>query len=109
METTGILGIVSLALNLVLGGGLIVTLVTIRSLKAKAEEEAKSLAIDNDRKVTELVNEYFVEPLKKDITSLRWQVSRLTRAIEKIPSCPHSADCPVKDELDDTKTDESRE
>ncbi len=106
METTGILGIVSLALNLVLGGGLIVTLVTIRSLKTKAEEEAKSLSIDNDRKVSELVNEYFVEPLKKDITSLRRQVSRLTRAIEKIPSCPHSADCPVKDELDDTKTDE---
>ena len=49
-----------------------------------------------------MVNEYFVEPLKKEITSLRRQVSRLTRAIEKIQSCPHSADCPVKDELDET-------
>ena len=44
--------------------------------------------------------------LKKDMAQLRKQLSRLTRAIEKIPSCPHSADCPVKDELDKTKTDE---
>lgn len=106
MEGFGVYGIISTVLNVLLSGGLIVTLVTIRSLKTKAEEEAKSLAIDNDRKVSELVNEYFVEPLKKDITSLRRQMSRLTRAIEKIPSCPHSADCPVKDELDKTKNDE---
>jgi chaperonin GroEL (HSP60 family) len=93
-------------LNLLLSGGLVVTLVTLRSQKAKAEEEAKGLALDNDKKVSEMVNEYFVEPLKKDITSLRRQVSRLTRAIEKIPSCPHSADCPVKEELNETKNDD---
>lgn len=99
METIGVFGLISSVLNLLLGGGLVVTLVTLRSQKAKAEEEAKGLALDNDKKVSEMVNEYFVEPLKKDITSLRRQVSRLTRAIEKIPSCPHSADCPVKEEL----------
>ena len=99
METIGVFGLISSVLNLLLSGGLVVTLVTLRSQKAKAEEEAKGLAIDNDKKVSEMVNEYFVEPLKKDITSLRRQVSRLTRAIEKIPSCPHSADCPVKEEL----------
>lgn len=93
-------------LNVLLGGGLIVTLATLRSQQAKAREEAKSLALDNDKKVSDMVNEYFVEPLKKDIGQLRKQVSRLTKAIEKIPSCPHSADCPVKDELDKTKTDE---
>ena len=53
-----------------------------------------------------MVNEYFVEPLKKEITSLRKQMSRLTRAIEKIPSCPHSADCPVKDSFDNSKIEE---
>lgn len=93
-------------LNVLLGGGLIVTLATLRSQQAKAREEAKSLALDNDKKVSDMVNEYFVEPLKKDMAQLRKQLSRLTRAIEKIPSCPHSADCPVKDELDKTKTDE---
>lgn len=106
METIGVFGLVSSVLNLLLSGGLVVTLVTLRSQKAKAEEEAKGLALDNDKKVSEMVNEYFVEPLKKDITSLRRQVSRLTRAIEKIPSCPHSADCPVKEELNETKNDD---
>lgn len=106
MESIGIFGIISTALNLLLGGSLLVTIVTLRSQKAKAEEEVKSLALDNDKKVSEMVNEYFVEPLKKDIASLRKQVSRLTRAIEKIPSCPHSADCPVKDSLDNSKIEE---
>lgn len=101
-----IYGIISTVLNLALGGSLVVTLATLHSQQEKAREEAKSLAIENDKKVSELVNEYFVEPLKKEITSLRRTVSRLTRAIEKIPSCPHSADCPVKDALDETKTDE---
>lgn len=98
-----IFAIVSAILNLLLTGSNIVTLVTLRSQRAKAQEEAKSLALDNDKKVSEMVNEYFVEPLKKDIASLRKQVSRLTRAIEKIPSCPHSADCPVKNALDETE------
>lgn len=100
MET---FAIISGILNLALTSGIVVTLATLRSQQAKAREEAKSLALDNDKKVSEMVNEYFVEPLKKDIASLRKQVSRLTRAIEKIPSCPHSADCPVKDELDKTE------
>lgn len=97
------LALVSVILNLLLTGSNIVTLVTLRSQRAKAHEEAKSLALDNDKKVSDMVNEYFVEPLKKEITSLRRQVSRLTRAIEKIQSCPHSADCPVKDELEEAE------
>jgi hypothetical protein len=106
MEGFGVYGIISTVLNVLLSGGLLVTLATLRSQQEKAKEEVKSIALDNDKKVSDMVNEYFVEPLKKDIASLRKQVSRLTRAIEKIPSCPHSADCPVKDELDKTKSDE---
>ena len=98
-----IFAIVSGILNLLLTSGIIVTLATLRSLRAKAQEEAKSLALDNDKKVSDMVNEYFVEPLKKEITSLRRTVSRLTRAIDRIPSCPHSADCPVKDALNETE------
>lgn len=101
------LALVSVILNLLLTGSNIVTLVTLRSQRAKAHEEAKSLALDNDKKVSDMVNEYFVEPLKKEITSLRRQVSRLIRAIEKIQSCPHSADCPVKDELEETENSQS--
>jgi len=106
MESIGIYGLVSTLLNLLLGGGLVVTLVTLKSIQKKAKEEAESVALDNEKKLSEMIKEYFVEPLKKEITSLRRTVSRLTRAVERIPSCPHSADCPVKDALDETKTDE---
>lgn len=99
----GVYEIISTALNLILSGGLFVTLATLRSQRQKAQEEAKSLAIENDRKVSELVNEYFVEPLKREMTSLRRQVSRLSRAVEKIPLCSYSDDCPVRDELDKFK------
>ena len=102
----GMFEIISTILNVLLGGGLIVTLTTLRSQRAKANAEAKGIALDNEEKVSKMVNEYFVEPLKKDIASLRRQVSRLTRAIDRIPSCPHSADCPVKDSLDNSKIDE---
>ena len=106
MESIGIYGLVSTLLNLLLSGGLVVTLVTLKSIQKKAKEEAESVALDNEKKLSEMIKEYFVEPLKKEITSLRRTVSRLTRAVERIPSCPHSADCPVKDALDETKTDE---
>ena len=103
----GIYEIISTGLNLLLGGGLIVSVATLKSQQKKAKEEAESIALDNEKKLSEMINEYFVEPLKKEITSLRRTVSRLTRAVERIPSCPHSADCPVKDALNETKNDES--
>lgn len=103
MESIGIYGLVSTLLNLLLGGGLVVTLVTLKSIQKKAKEEAESVALDNEKKLSEMIKEYFVEPLKKEITSLRRTVSRLTRAIDRIPSCPHSADCPVKDALNETE------
>lgn len=120
MEEIGLYTLISSAMNLLLGGGLIVSLSTLRSQQEKAKEEAKkaaeetkkakeeskSLSIENDRKVSELVNEFFVEPLKKEMTSLRKQMTRLTHAIEKIQLCPHSADCPVKEELDKTKNND---
>ena len=98
-----IFAIISGILNLVLTSGLIVTLVTLKSIQKKAKEEAESVALDNEKKLSEMIKEYFVEPLKKEITSLRRTVSRLTRAIDRIPSCPHSADCPVKDALNETE------
>ena len=93
-------------LTLLTGSGWIVTLFTLRSQIVKSKEEARGIAIDNEKKISEMVNEYFVEPLKKEITSLRRTVSRLTRAVERIPSCPHSTDCPVKDSLENDKIEE---
>ena len=74
----GIYEIISTGLNLLLGGGLIVSVATLKSQQKKAKEEAESIALDNEKKLSEMIKEYFVEPLKKEITSLRRTVSRLT-------------------------------
>lgn len=91
--------IISLALNILFVSGGLVTLVTLRFTRKKAEEEAKEKSIDNDNKLINSFNEYIVEPLKKEVNGLRKDVRRLNRAIEKINDCPHAANCPVRTEL----------
>lgn len=93
--------IIRIIIEAILGGTLIVTLVTLRSTKKKASEEAKSMEIDNNKKLIDGFNEYIVEPLKKEVNGLRKDVRRLNRAIEKINDCPHAANCPVRRELQD--------
>ena len=94
--------IIRIIVEAVLGGTLIVTLVTLRSTKKKADEEAKAMEIDNNRKLMENFENYIVTPLKKEVNALRKDVRRLNRAVEKIPACPHAAQCPVSRELQDT-------
>ena len=91
--------IIRIIIEAVLGGTLIVTLVTLRSTKKKAAEQAKSIEIDNDKNIMQNFLEYIVEPLKKEVNGLRKDVRKFTRAIEKINDCPHAADCPVRREL----------
>ena len=97
--------IIRIIIEAVLGGTLIVTLVTLRSTKKKASEEAKSMEIDNNKKLIDGFNEYIVEPLKKEVNGLRKDVRRLNRAIEKINDCPHAATCPVRNELQNCPDD----
>ncbi len=93
--------IIRIIIEAILGGTLIVTLVTLRSTKKKASEEARSIEIDNNKKLIDGFNEYIVEPLKKEVNGLRKDVRRLNRAIEKINDCPHASTCPVRRELQD--------
>lgn len=69
METMGVFGIISLVVNLLLGGTSIVQFVTIRSLKKKAEEEAKGAALENI--------DAAVETWKKIVNSLQEQIDKL--------------------------------
>lgn len=98
----GTIEIISLIVNFVTLGGF-VTLLTIKSAKAKAEAEAESVELDNEEKVNKMVREYFVEPLKKEMTALRREITRFRNAVERIPECPHSAECPVKESLKDSE------
>ena len=91
--------IIRIIFEALMSGALVVTLVTLRSTKKKADEQAKSIAIDNDKNIMQNFLEYIVEPLKKEVNGLRKDVRKFTRAVEKINDCPHAADCPVRREL----------
>jgi hypothetical protein len=91
--------IVSLILNLLLSGGLVVTFVTLRSAVKKAREEAEALRLANEDSAMKTFQVYIVDPLKKDIKSLRNEVSKFRKAVERIPDCDHAYSCPVKRQL----------
>lgn len=91
--------IISLALNLLLSGGLIVTVVTLRSAVKKAREEAEALRLGNEDSAMKTFQTYIVDPLKKDIKNLRYEVNKFRKAVEKIPDCAYADSCPVRAEL----------
>ena len=81
----------------------------------RAEVAAKMSAVenselDNVRKANQMLVETVVEPLQKEITSLRRNVDKFRKAIEKIPGCPHANECPVaRQRWDDEGNDDNRQ
>lgn len=70
----------------------------------RADVAAKMSAVENSelenvRKANQMLVETVVEPLQKEITSLRCNVDKFRKAIEKIPGCPHADGCPVSRQL----------
>lgn len=55
--------------------------------------------LENVRKASGILMESIVKPLEKEINSLRKDVVKFRKAIEKIPSCPMADNCPVSREL----------
>lgn len=55
--------------------------------------------LENVRKASDILMENIVKPLEKEIKSLRRDVDKFRKAIEKIPSCPMADNCPVSREL----------
>ncbi len=67
--------------------------------RAKYRAEVKNSELDNVRKANDMLMEGVVEPLSKQIKKIDRELQRLRKAVEKIPLCPHAADCPVSREL----------
>lgn len=107
------LQIVSIVLNFVLGGTLVVTIATLKATVRKAEAEAEKakagvekMKADNEKSVMKTFQEFIVEPLKVEIKRLNRNINGLQKAIKQANSCPHSDDCPVLDELQKQSDDE---
>lgn len=99
-------------INLVLGGGLVATVIavitmksTVRKAKAEAEKalaDAETVRIDNTEKATRILIENIVTPLKeelyetrKDLNATKREMARLRKAIDDANSCRYSDNCPV--------------
>lgn len=103
---------ISEILNIVLGGGLVATIVaigtlrsTVRKAKAesmKAEADAETVRMDNAEHATRILVENIVKPLKEELNETRKyleaskrEMARLRKAIDTANSCRHHDDCPV--------------
>lgn len=126
MELSGIL-------NIILGGGLIGTVVTIVTLHstirkakaeaAKADADAESMRIDNAEHATRILMENIVKPLKDEFNETKDELSgtkkelarntremaRLRKALDGANSCEHRDGCPVLDRLREQPKDRGGE
>lgn len=71
----------------------------LRAEVESAKTNTRSNELENVKKAMAILMEEVVEPLKKEINAIRKEMARLRRAVEKVSVCPHSADCPVRREL----------
>lgn len=79
--------------------GLVGTVVTGVLTRRKYKGDRRSIELDNVKKGSEILMQQIVTPLKTEMKSLRNELTRFRRAVEQIPACPHSAECPVSREL----------
>jgi predicted RNase H-like nuclease (RuvC/YqgF family) len=108
--------VISLLVNVVLGSGLVVTLVTIKSTKKKAETEERQAEMDLSKTYVEEFTKNIIEPLKiklesttkefsNEINSLKREIARFRKAIDKRKNCPYIGDCSIERELQKSKDD----
>ncbi|MCQ2344387.1 MAG: hypothetical protein MJ002_05630 [Paludibacteraceae bacterium] len=90
---------ISIILNAILSSGILVSLLTINSTRAKAKASAKSVEIDNAQRLLDNFDNFIVQPLKNQVNDLNNTIQDLQLAIKQIPSCPHSDACPVANKL----------
>lgn len=119
-------------LNLILGGGLLASVVgvitlraTVRKANAEAERakaDADGVRITNTENATRILVENIVKPLKeelnatredlqatkKEMASTKREMARLRKAVETASNCPHSDACPVLAKLRVNQKDTDR-
>lgn len=74
----------------------------IKSLQAdisRKQADNQGVELENVRHGNEILMEQVVKPLKLELKYLRHDVNKFRKAVEKIPACPHSAECPVSRDL----------
>lgn len=98
--------VISSLINLLLGGGLIVSLATLRATRRKADAESQAKYMELSKLYVDEFQANIASPLreavnesKKEMASLKRELAKLRKAIEKSKMCDYSNDCPVRNEL----------
>lgn len=117
--------VIRIAFEALLGGGLIKTLLSLKTLKKKEAAEVKkvqaestNLGLDNADKAAHILMTRLVEPLEERISTFEEQVKQLNdeigklrKAIQRGYSCKYRRDCPIIHKLqeqDDCNGDKNR-
>ena len=99
--------IVSEIVNVLLSGGLLLTLLKLKSYRKQAAAESKSAELAADQTALQQFQEYVVTPLKKEVSSLRCEVRKFRRAVDRIQDCEYKERCPVNEHLRKEAADEN--
>lgn len=99
------LEIILATLNALLTSGGIVVLATLRSTIKASKATAQVAGTDANEKLMKSYEQHILEPILKANEKTNRKLDRLTRAIEKIPSCQYANQCPVSAELQKSCSD----
>lgn len=98
--------VISSLINLLLGGGLLATLATLKATRRKADAESQEKYMELSKLYVDEFQANIAAPLreavnesKKETASLKRETARLRKVIEKSKACIYSDDCPVRHEL----------
>jgi len=95
-------------LTILVGGAVTVITAVVTALltRRKYTTETRRTELDNVRQGNDILMQQIVEPLKNELKSLRNDLKRFRKAIEKIPGCSLADECPVSRELFNAEKDD---
>lgn len=102
------LDVIRILFEVILGGGWLISLLTLRSTRKKSRAEALQAEMELGRNYVEEFTENIVNPMKEKVkdlenatNGLKREMARLRKAINKTNSCQWVDSCPVVRELQD--------
>lgn len=105
---------VRLLFEVILGGGWLVSLVTLRATRKKQTAEALNAEMELGKSYVQEFTKNIAEPLKakvndleKAVDGLKRETARLRKAINKTNNCQWVDSCPVIRELQNTETNDT--
>ncbi len=86
-------------LGTLMTSGFIVAMATVRSTVKTSKANAQSASTDANEKLMKSYEDHIVNPILKSNERTNRKLDRLSKAIERIPSCSYAYQCPVSSEL----------